>query len=197
MDPYGRVLIDSIEDLGALHLAWPQADHRRESPPLRSKCRIALKREKKARRTLGQRLSRGASLRRAFRGPSGSMGGSRMSSAAADVPRHASGTTRFSPTGMFGHDRADGQPADAPQSFRRFSPALQSAFDITRSRTSCKTKSCRTSRLNVRRKYRIGRCANADPTMVAIKICANVTVKPKSLLSHWVYLAPHPNRFKS
>ena len=30
---------DSIEIRAHLHLAWPQADHRREPPPLESKCK--------------------------------------------------------------------------------------------------------------------------------------------------------------
>ena len=77
----------------------------------------ALKREKKARRTLGLVFPEERRYVVAP-GPSGSMGGSRMSSAAAMSA--CAGTTRFSPNVR--HDRANGQPADAPSADLRLLP---------------------------------------------------------------------------
>ena len=88
-------------NLGALHLAGPQADHH----PRRSvEMQEALKQEKKARRRSVSSFPRSV-VTSCARGPSGSMGGSRMSSAALPSPR-ARVRQKLSAC-------ADGQPADA------------------------------------------------------------------------------------
>ena len=74
-------------DPGALHLAWPQAssarqaDHRRESPPSENLGGGRRASTKKARRLLARPRPEGRYV--GARGPSGSMGGSRMPAASA------------------------------------------------------------------------------------------------------------------
>ena len=64
------------------------------------------------------------------------------------------------------HDRSDGQPTDAP--YRSADLVRLVSFAITVA--ALLERRCGQNAPEVRRKYRIGGCANADPTMVAIKI---------------------------
>ena len=62
------------------------------------------------------------------------------------------------------HDRSDGQPTDAPYRSADLVRLVSFAITVAASRKTVRP------RARSRRKYRIGGCANADPTMVAIKI---------------------------
>ena len=124
----------------------------------------ALKQEKKARRTLGLVFPESVATS-SVQGPSGSMGGSRMSSAAANdkVLAHLFGMTVLT----------------ASQLMRLIVPPM-SAITVPAVRPNAP---------EVRRKYESG-CANADPTMVAIKI-APIAVRGRRLA--WVFLRIDPD----
>ena len=112
--PLGTLTAGRVENLchtipyGALGIcAWPQADHRREPPPLGP----AIYDEKAFARSVFALSPRSVVTSCACGVRPGSMGGSRMSSAAAMsfVRGYDKASRRTS-----WHDRADGQPADAP-----------------------------------------------------------------------------------
>ena len=128
---------------GRTHLAGPQADHRREPPPLgrckRLKQEEALKQEKKPRPTNSvSSFPRSVDVVRFER-----INGRLKDEPPSTSPPHVR------------HDRADGQPADAivpPKSGSSPSPSPQPHF----------LKGGAAKRARVRRKF--GGSANADPT---------------------------------
>ena len=122
----------------------------------------ALKQEKKARRTLG--LVFPEERRYVVRSGSERING-RLKDEFGGRHVRVRGVRQGSRPPHVRHDRADGQPADAPHR----------SADLVRLLSFAITAAALPERRAAKRawssaKYRIGGCANADPTMVAIKI---------------------------